>query len=148
LRYTFHSIKQFYFQYKSTKISTRSDKKNKILSVQMLTIQYTNKQYGGSVKCHLHLQNNEQQITDSDLPKQTAQIFFFIGTSYKWGHIYSSISTHNGLCYCHLVVLTNVCFRHTFLISLPYSFTKHYVSLHTRFTPYERQYDAYDSSHA
>ena len=74
----FSYLKQFYLQYKSTKILTRSDKKNNILSVQMLTIQYTNKQYGGSVKCHLHLQNNEQQITDSDLPKQTARIFFVL----------------------------------------------------------------------
>ena len=74
----FFILKQFYLQYKSTKILTRSDKKNNILSVQMLTIQYTNKQYGGSVKCHLDLQNNEQQITDSDLPKQTARIFFVL----------------------------------------------------------------------
>ena len=45
----------------------------------MLTIQYTNKQYGGSVKCHLYLQNNEQQITDSDLlPMETVQIFFLL----------------------------------------------------------------------
>lgn len=45
----------------------------------MLTKQYTNKQYGGSVKCHFYLHNNEQQITDPDLlPKQTAQIYFVL----------------------------------------------------------------------
>lgn len=45
----------------------------------MLTKQYTNKQYGGNVKCHFYLHNNEQQITDPDLlPKQTAQIYFVL----------------------------------------------------------------------